>query len=256
MPGGQPVFTQEQERKFVAHTIAMSKYGFPVTTFDLGYVVKSYLNSTGKRVKCFTNNLPGRDWVDAFMKRHCKKHQVYCTIALPSNSTHILQPLDVAFFRIYWRKVLSEWKGSDAESLCTFILKKIHWRKVLSEWKGSVAESLCTYILKEQFPTLLKKLMATLETGTSTNLWSGFHKTGIHPLDKYQVLRRLLSAVLQNDLSGTSDVIGDTFMDHLQKKREETTAKRTIRRRKKLNVPTGKRIGSADLNTTLLPLPI
>ncbi|KAJ8890898.1 hypothetical protein PR048_010407 [Dryococelus australis] len=66
MPGGQPVFTQEEECMFVAHMIAMSTYRFPVTMFDLRSVVKSYLYRTGRRVKCFTNNLPGQDWGNAF----------------------------------------------------------------------------------------------------------------------------------------------------------------------------------------------
>ena len=35
IPGRQPVFTEEEENRFVAHAIALSSFGFPITTFDL-----------------------------------------------------------------------------------------------------------------------------------------------------------------------------------------------------------------------------
>ena len=81
-----------------------------------------------------------------------------------------------------------------------------------------------------------KKLMTALETGTVKNLRAGFWKTGIFPLNKNEVLQRLPSAVLQNDLAGMSDCIGDVFLEKLRNKREETTRKQTTNRRKKMNV--------------------
>jgi hypothetical protein len=42
----------------------------------------------------------------------CKKHNVRFTF-LPENSTHLLQPLDVAMFgpmKRQWREVLTRWK--------------------------------------------------------------------------------------------------------------------------------------------------
>ncbi|CAI6374178.1 unnamed protein product [Macrosiphum euphorbiae] len=42
----------------------------------------------------------------------CKKENIYF-VCLPPNSTHLTQPLDVAFFhpmKVDWRKILSEWK--------------------------------------------------------------------------------------------------------------------------------------------------
>ena len=51
-------------------------------------------------------------------------------LALPSNATHLLQPLDVAYF----------------------CLMKVAWRKMLKDWKETAAGSRCTSVPKDQFP--------------------------------------------------------------------------------------------------------
>ena len=38
--------------------------------FDLRCIVKAHLDGRGIRHKCFKNNMPGRDWVDSFLKRN------------------------------------------------------------------------------------------------------------------------------------------------------------------------------------------
>ena len=68
--GQTPVFTNEEELQFVGHIIAVSNYGFPVDTFDLRCIVKSYLDRCGKKEMRFKNNNPRRDWAEGFMKRH------------------------------------------------------------------------------------------------------------------------------------------------------------------------------------------
>ena len=55
----------------MAHTIALSSYGFPITTFDLRCIVKAYLDKSGRNVPQFRNdNFPGKEWAQSFMKRH------------------------------------------------------------------------------------------------------------------------------------------------------------------------------------------
>ena len=100
----------------------------------------------------------------------CKQNDV-CFVALPPNSTHLTQPLDVAYFRpmkMAWHKILTYWK---------------------TKGKGRKAPSLP----KDEFLKLLKALMHSLEDKGHHNLVSGFRKTGIYPLDKQQVLARLPS---------------------------------------------------------------
>ena len=96
-------------------------------------------------------------------------------ICLPPNSTHILQPLDVAFYgplKRYWRQILDEWKMSSAKRSIT--------------------------LTKDMLPRLLNKLYNKLyedDTETSENLVSGFRKCGIHPLNSEEVLKRLPDGV-------------------------------------------------------------
>lgn len=69
-PDHPRVFSQEEELAFASHIDKMCEYGFPLDELDLRYVVKSYLTRQGKTVQCFCSNVPGRDWVKSFLKRH------------------------------------------------------------------------------------------------------------------------------------------------------------------------------------------
>lgn len=93
----------------------------------------------------------------------CEENDVrFCF--LPPNSTHLTQPLDVAVFaplKKTWRKVLEDWK---------------------KKYKGCLP--------KQYFPSLLKRALDSLET-MNDNIKSGFSATGIIPLDRHQVLKRL-----------------------------------------------------------------
>ncbi|CAG4993810.1 unnamed protein product [Parnassius apollo] len=84
----------------------------------------------------------------------CEKHNI-SFIYLPPNGTHILQPLDVAYFRPL----------------------KCKWRQVLLQWNSQLGRKLSTPP-KVQFPRLLKTALDSL-TETKANLIAGFRKTGI-----------------------------------------------------------------------------
>lgn len=47
---------------FVQHCISVSEMGIPISMYDLRCIVKSYLDSTKRKVSCFTNNMPGWEW--------------------------------------------------------------------------------------------------------------------------------------------------------------------------------------------------
>ena len=95
--------------------------------------------------------------------QYCDKNKIQF-LCLPPNSTHLCQPLDVAVFRP----------------------TKIEWRDILDSWRK---ESRCADNLpKTIFPSLLYKLFCRLK---SANLVSGFRATGIVPLERNEVLKRL-----------------------------------------------------------------
>ncbi|CAH2000804.1 unnamed protein product [Acanthoscelides obtectus] len=127
---------------------------------------------------------------------------------------------------------------------------KEKWRKILSEWKASSYGSRVSSIPKDELLRLLKSLMNQLSEKAPDNLKSGFRKTGICPLDR-QVLDRLCDRVVTADTEITEHV-GNSFIQHITNVRTETTKKRQVKRRKRLNVPPGKSICGSDFNNDTL----
>lgn len=147
--------------------------------------------------------------------RTCREHNIRF-ILLPPNSTHLCQPLDVAFFRPVksaWRDVLLNWKQKN---------------------KGCIP--------KDQFPRLLRQ---TLEKVKPENLVAGFRATGIYPLNREEVLKRLPDWC-QAQAPLNQDALNNSFTDLLQKIRFPDE-NRQIKRKKRLNVIAGRSV-SFDTN--------
>lgn len=71
-PGHPTVFSALEESIFVDYLCLISEWGFPIDSFGLRKLAKGYLDSNGREVHTFKNNIPGRDWALAFLKRHEK----------------------------------------------------------------------------------------------------------------------------------------------------------------------------------------
>lgn len=149
----------------------------------------------------------------------CGKHNI-SFICLPPNATHILQPLDVAYFRPL----------------------KCKWRQILLDWKSSQTGRKLPTTPKEQFPFLLKKALNAL-TETKENLIAGFKKTGIFPANKEEPLSRLP----RQDRIVNVELIANSFMQKLQQCRVETCQEKKPTKKRKLNVAPGKSISASDL---------
>lgn len=118
----------------------------------------------GKKV-VIGDNLSSHLSVAVFQR--CREEDIYF-VCLPPNSTHLTQPLDVAFFHPM----------------------KVGWRKILSNWKETPEGLRNTVIPKATFPALLKELMEVLHPNVAENLKSGFRKCGIYPCDAFHLLKR------------------------------------------------------------------
>ena len=148
--------------------------------------------------------------------KECENHDI-SFILLPPNSTHILQPLDVSFF------------GP---------LKKA-WRDVLTNWKMNTRGPIC----RDAFPALLKETLQKIEARKVENIKSGFHATGLIPFDPQRVLKKIPQS---SELDESSASWSASFETVLSQARYGTgTDTRTIRRRRKLDVPPGKSIVGA-----------
>lgn len=139
-------------------------------------------------------------------------------ILLPPNSTQLTQPLDVSVFRPI--------KGS--------------WRKILREWKKHNKG----VVRKDVFPRLLNQTMNSIKTGTfENNIKSGFEATGIFPLNRDMVLKRLPNETTPQN---ADDLINQSMTDMFKKARFGT-GETSKGRKKKLNIEAGKSISQNDL---------
>lgn len=137
-------------------------------------------------------------------------------VFLPANSTHITQPLDVAFFRpmkIAWRNILYQWKKADG-------------RQQASVPKGC-------------FPRLLSMLLDALKHNSKENILSGFKKAGINPLDPTQVLKRLPG---YDRVSHQPETINESVLTILKEMRYGTINVAEPKRKRKIEVEPGKSV--------------
>ncbi|KAB0790140.1 hypothetical protein PPYR_15537, partial [Photinus pyralis] len=133
----------------------------------------------------------------------CKENDIYFT-TIPPNATHLMQPLDVAFFKplkSYWRNVLESWRK---ESRC----------------KGSIP--------KQQFPSLLSRLYAKLLTNNGEeNARAGFRKTGLVPYDPDQVIKLISSDDRASDTGSIGRTLDSSIIDFLKEQRDQAGARIT-----------------------------
>lgn len=72
---GAPTSLSEiEERHLVDVIIACSEYGSPLTEFQFRMLVKQHVEKHDLKITRFTNNMPGPDWCQGFLKRH--KHRL------------------------------------------------------------------------------------------------------------------------------------------------------------------------------------
>ena len=171
-------------------------------------------------------------------------------VCLPKNSTHLCQPLDVAFYRPL----------------------KMKWREILDEWKQRNVTKCC--VTKDHLPGLLRKLCLSVCDETedklvSQNLVAGFRKCGIVPLSRNEVLSRLppssatdssgsgqLPDTADSADTGAAAAVSSAVLNHLSKMRHGDSEQPQRRKRVRVDVEPGCSISFEDLNNnTLEPAP-
>lgn len=68
-PGGQMIFSDEEEIVMAKNIAVMGDWGFPVDILEIRMLLASYLQKRGRIIPMFKNNIPGKDWVLGFLKR-------------------------------------------------------------------------------------------------------------------------------------------------------------------------------------------
>ena len=74
--GGQTRLDSKIENLFVQTIIHMTDWRVPFDSLDIRLLVKSYCDKVKINDARFKNNMPGVDWVQSFMKRHCLTNRV------------------------------------------------------------------------------------------------------------------------------------------------------------------------------------
>ena len=149
--------------------------------------------------------------------RKCELNQILF-VFLPPNSTHILQPLDVSFFRP---------------------IKKA-WRKILEDKKRSCRGKPCS-LAKDSFPLLLKSLYKEVYTNAASNIKAGFEKCGLFPLNVRKPLAMLphdSTAPVHDELAVDSTSAMDSSLVSILKEmrygdNDTSSAKPKVQRKKK-----------------------
>ena len=157
---------------------------------------------------------------------------------LPPNSTHLAQPLDVAFYGPLKRS----------------------WRVVLDEWKTSQKKR-SALVTKDALPGLLKKLYSTIYPSgdeKSSNLVAGFKKSGICPFNPEAVIQRIpggsTNVPVQDPASvpvaGTSGTVSEAVIDLLKTMRgvnESNDEQETRKKKRRLTALPGCSISFEDV---------
>jgi hypothetical protein len=152
-----------------------------------------------------------------YVIQRCREYRIEFVL-LPPNSTHLLQPLDVYFFRILkakWRVQLRKWK---------------------SKHKGSIP--------KDTFPSLLRDALAEIPLTNNENLKAAFRASGIYPFNKESVLKNLpdLESTDEKDDGEAQTSWLDSMKELFQEQRFAT--KTAPHQKKKLHVPAGKSVSA------------
>lgn len=141
-------------------------------------------------------------------------------IFLTANSTHLTQPLDVAFFRPL----------------------KTAWRNILEKWKNTQGKYEPSRP-KDRFPKLLKQLMDDIKVQGPKNVRAGFKKCGIIPVNRVPVLR-MLPAVPS---PGDAEKLDESLISLLRDARYGTTKTSATReKRSKIQVLPGQSVSGVS----------
>ncbi|XP_065669381.1 uncharacterized protein LOC136088747 [Hydra vulgaris] len=149
----------------------------------------------------------------------CEKNEILF-VCLPPNNTHITQPLDVTFFKPL----------------------KTAWRRIITEYKVSPVGCTKASLEKQHFPELLNNLFIAIKPNQANNLKSGFRKCGIYPVNVNQLLTQF-----RERESYDKEFLEDSFKIFLQEEYKPLQSSETEKRKKKLSIPAGKSVGTADL---------
>lgn len=143
-------------------------------------------------------------------------------VFLPANSTHFLQPLDVAVFsslKSQWRNILTNWKLHDGKHM--------------------------TALPKWMIPKLLLKLEEAMVDKWEPLAKAGFRACGIHPLNPQHVISKMRREPVSPQQG--PEHVSPNLLSYLKERREGSVTHRTGGRGRQLKVLPGQSVSLRDL---------
>lgn len=190
---------------------------FDGTTFEdwVQNMVVPYFKDLPGRKCLIGDNLSSH--LSADLMQTCKMHNIDFVL-LPANSSHLTQPLDMAFF------------SSNEACLEAIIIKmeKDRW----------------STIPKGCFPKLLKLLIDELQMNASKNIIARFKKTGISALNEHEILARLPIEDLDKNYESA---VEDSVVTLLKEMRYGSINIVEPRRKRKLNLHQGESVAPEEI---------
>nr|XP_047138171.1 uncharacterized protein LOC124814460 isoform X1 [Hydra vulgaris] len=142
-------------------------------------------------------------------------------VFLPPNSTHLLQPLDLAVYgpmKSTWRKVITAWKIGEG---------RFH-----------------TSLPKNVFPRLLLNLISNMDHIQEFAV-NGFKTSGIYPLNRKKIIDKILRADISTSFQ---NLVSPLVLERLKELREACAKKPgAVLRGKKVKVSPGKSVSLDDV---------
>ncbi|KAA0203492.1 hypothetical protein HAZT_HAZT010342 [Hyalella azteca] len=121
-----------------------------------------------------------------------------------------MQPLDVVFYGPFKRK----------------------WHETLTNWKKTFGKNTAT-LPKDWFPRLLSNLFYSINNEVKHNMSMGFQATGLYPLDRERVLRKLRRETTQEDIENTRNFVSHAVLEKLLEIRSPPTEANNVPKRRK-----------------------
>ncbi|XP_050305884.1 uncharacterized protein LOC126743011 [Anthonomus grandis grandis] len=185
-------------------------------------IVMPYFRKLAERKVLIGDNLNCH--ITTNVVQQCENNEIDFVL-LPPNSTHLLQPLDVAYFRPL----------------------KAAWRSTLEQWKLKHRG----VIPKTEFPRLLRQSVEKIGIKSKENSIAGFKACGIFPLDPNKVLNKIPRNLhIEENGENNDQAWSNTIISHL--KNLKTTPNQSTKRGKKIIIEAGKSVSSQSLLSTII----
>lgn len=113
--GRQPALNNDEERQIAQCLIVCGEWGFPLTKLDIRLIIKQFLDRIGRQESRFRNNMPGKDFINLFLKRHPE-----LSVRFSENIKRCRAAVGANLINSYFDQLANSLEGVSAESIVNY----------------------------------------------------------------------------------------------------------------------------------------